>query len=423
MKKYIKNTIWFSADRVIRAILQLLGIILIIRYLGPTVYGELSYAISIIAILAPVVMLGMEGVILRELSVDESDTDKIILNTLLMGGGASVLSIICCIFIGYTGQEGKYFWLVLLLSLGYLTQPFLVFDLFFQSESESFYVACASAIQGTISLLLKIILIIMEADIYAFAAIIVFEQFFLVSLLIYVYVRRYGLKFVSEHPNRIFMRSMFKESWPLLLSGILVAVYMKIDQVIIFNMIGASELGKYSAALRISESWYFVALAISSSFMPALMRHKSTSPAAYLRYLEVMYMSVIWIGIVACIVVFIANDWIIEIIYGPEYSDSALILQIHIWAAAIASVGIAKGRFMLVEGIQFLSLYYTAVAVILNVSLNIVFVPEYGIRGAAYAALLTQVASVLLLPMAHPVDRRSTWLFIRCLLLRYSKNI
>ena len=57
------------------------------------------------------------------------------------------------------------------------------------------------------------------------------------------------------------------ESWPLLLSGISIMVYMKIDQIMLGQILGDESVGIYSAALRISEIWYFIPMISSLPMM------------------------------------------------------------------------------------------------------------------------------------------------------------
>ena len=50
-----------------------------------------------------------------------------------------------------------------------------------------------------------------------------------------------------------------------------IAIYMKIDQVMIKQMLGADQVGLYAAAVRLSEVWYFIPIVITASVFPAII--------------------------------------------------------------------------------------------------------------------------------------------------------
>jgi O-antigen/teichoic acid export membrane protein len=66
-----------------------------------------------------------------------------------------------------------------------------------------------------------------------------------------------------------------------LLSGIAIMIYMKIDQIMLGQMVGDEAVGIYSAAVRISEVWYFVPIAIVASVFPAILEAKKRSETQY----------------------------------------------------------------------------------------------------------------------------------------------
>ena len=69
-------------------------------------------------------------------------------------------------------------------------------------------------------------------------------------------------------------RSLLRDSWPLILSGVLVSIYVNIDQVMIKHMIDEQAVGLYAIATRLSTAWYFIPIAITSSMFPAILNAK-----------------------------------------------------------------------------------------------------------------------------------------------------
>ncbi len=123
-------------------------------------------------------------------------------------------------------------------------------------------------------------------------------------------------------------KSLLKDSWPLILSGIVVSIYMKIDQVMIKEMLGNREVGQYAVAVRLSELWYFIPMVISSSLFPAIVNAKKISEELYYKRLQKLYDLMVWIAISIAIPMTFLSDWIVNLLYGVQYSESADVLKI-----------------------------------------------------------------------------------------------
>jgi PST family polysaccharide transporter len=69
---------------------------------------------------------------------------------------------------------------------------------------------------------------------------------------------------------------------------------------------------------------------------------------------------------------------------------AASILSIIAWSTVFVFVGVASGRWFLVENLQRLLLYRTVIGAIINVALNVILIPRYGAIGASLATLASQ---------------------------------
>jgi O-antigen/teichoic acid export membrane protein len=90
------------------------------------------------------------------------------------------------------------------------------------------------------------------------------------------------------------------------------------------------------------------------------------------------------------------SDWIVTFLYGEAYSKAGDVLMIHIWAGVFVGLGVASSKWFVNENLQLYSFYRTLSGAILNIGLNYILIPIYGVIGAAIATLLSQfVASYL----------------------------
>lgn len=162
---------------------------------------------------------------------------------------------------------------------------------------------------------------------------------------------------------------LLSDSWPLALSSMAIMVYMKIDQIMLGQMIGDEAVGIYSAALRFSEIWYFIPMTIVASVFPAILEAKIQNEELYYLRLQQLYNLMIMISLPIAIVMTFLSDWIVTIVFGVDYEQAGLVLAIHIWASIFVFLGVAGGQWYIAENKLVLSLQRAFVGAISNIFL------------------------------------------------------
>jgi PST family polysaccharide transporter len=157
------------------------------------------------------------------------------------------------------------------------------------------------------------------------------------------------------------------------------------------QMLGAREVGLFSAALRISEAWYFVPMAIANSAMPAIIEAKAISEALYHERLRKLFRTMTFMAYAIAIPVTIFAQEMITMLYGPAFMQSGLVLTIHIWAGVFVALGVARGAWILSEGLTRYSFATTIIGASINIVMNYFLIPIYGIKGAAVATVVAQI--------------------------------
>ena len=172
-------------------------------------------------------------------------------------------------------------------------------------------------------------------------------------------------------------------------------LYMRIDQIMIKEMLGEREVGLYSAAIRLSEAWYFVPTIITTSLFPAIVNAKKTSEKLYHERLQRLYTTLVWMAIAVAVPMTFFSDWLITLLYGEAYKDAGQVLIIHIWAGVFVSIGVASGSWFTGENLQHYAFYRTLLGAIINVILNLTLIPNFGLIGAAIATVIAQSMAAL----------------------------
>jgi O-antigen/teichoic acid export membrane protein len=392
-KKYFKNTSWLFTEKILRILISFVVTVLLVRYLGPEQFGLLSYAISFYGLFSAISILGLESISIRELVKYPGRRDNILGSAFLLrliGGIATIILIALTLFI--SGEPADISILILIISTSAIFQSFSVIDYYFRAEVKAKYSVYVMMASVLFTSLLKILLIILEAPLIYFAIVFSVEFFATAAGFLLVY-KHTNFKIINWKFHKETAVNLLKDSWPLILSGLVVAIYTKIDQVMIKNMLDSKELGYYAAAVRLSEAWYFIPVALTNSLFPAIVNAKKLSNKFYFNRIQKLYDILAWMAIIIAVPVSIFSRDIINIIFGNEFLSAAPVLTIYIWAGVAVFLGVASSQYLITENFTKLSFFRTLIGMVINVILNLVLIPKYGIIGAAYATLISYSAA------------------------------
>jgi len=389
LRKYLANTSWLMVERIFRMVVMLFVGIYIARYLGPENFGLLSYALSFSGLFLALATLGLDGIVVRELVKEPEQRDKLLGTAFwLKLGGTAIMWIMITAVAPVMGHDTQTNILIAICALAAVFQAFNVIDFNFQAEVRSRYVVHAQLIQLVISSTVKLIFIAIEAPLAWFAWAFCLDALLLASGLVVMYWRKSGNPFYWKWNLQIAAK-LLRNCWPLILSGVVISIYMKIDQVMINTMMGADAVGIYAAAVRLSEAWYFIPVVITSSVFPAIISSKGQDETRYYQQLKKLYNLMAWLAITIALPTSVLAPWIIEILYGAAYAGAASVLAIHIWAGVFVFIGVASGKWLLNENLQIYTMINTSIGAVANVTLNYYLIPLHGITGAATATLVS----------------------------------
>jgi O-antigen/teichoic acid export membrane protein len=181
---------------------------------------------------------------------------------------------------------------------------------------------------------------------------------------------------------------------------------MRIDQVIIKELLGTREVGIYAAAAKISEVWSFIPVIVTNSLFPAILSAKTHDPMVYTERLQRLYSVMVLAALAIALPVTLLSDWIVQILYGYAYRDAGPALMIHVWGGVFVALGTASSTWLLSENLQHIALYRTLFGAIANLALNMALIPRYGIVGAAIATVAGYMLAGFIFDLFHGKTRR-----------------
>ena len=382
-RKYFANTSWLMGERILRMAVSLFVGIFVARYLGPERYGLLSYANSFVGIFIVLGTMGLDDIVVRELVKKPEQQEKILGSSFLLKlVGTLLMWMAILAAVPFTKNDFQTNILIIIIAFGAVFQAFNVIDFSFQAKVKSKFIVHAQFVQLIISSIVKIILVVNETPLIWFASVYCLDAIVLAMGLIFVYF---------YNGNNIFhwkwsfetSKYLLRDSWPLMFAGVVVSVYMKIDQVMIKEMLGAKEVGLYAAAVKLSEAWYFLPLAITSSLFPAIVNAKLYQKEDYFQRLQKLYDLMVWLAVAIALPTAILSPWIVAFLYGNEYLESSSVLNIHIWSGIFVFLGVASSKYLLAENYIKKTFYRTFVGALLNIIMNYYLIGIMGIKGAA----------------------------------------
>jgi O-antigen/teichoic acid export membrane protein len=395
-KRYFANTSWLMAERIFRMAVALFVGVYVARYLGPEQFGLLSYASSFVGLFtALATLLGVNNIMVRELVKTPKRRDELLGTAFWLKAGSTILVWMgIAAAIPFTHNNAQTNTMIIIIAFALVFQAFNVIDINYQAEVKSKYMVYAQFVQITVSSVIKLVFIVIKAPLIYFAWVFLIDAVVLAIGLVAMYLKNTGKVWYWKWSWKT-AEELLSDSWPLILSGIAITIYMKIDQVMIKEMLGAEEVGYYAAAVRLSEAWYFIPIAITSSVFPSIINAKKQGEKLYYQRLQKLYNLMAWLAAAIALPTTFLAPLIIKVLFGEAFLPASGVLSIHIWAGVFVFLGVACSKWFILENYIKKNLYRASIGMISNVILNIILIPLYGIYGAAVATLIGHVAANL----------------------------
>lgn len=417
--KVLNNVSWLFADRILRMVAGLLITVWLARYLGTEKFGLLNYATAFVALFGALATMGLNGIVVRDL-VKEPETANTVLGTafVLQFLGGIIAFSLAVLTINILRPDNELLRLmVIIFSFALLFRGSEVVKYWFESQVQSKYVVWVENCIFLVFVLIKVILIILHANLVTFAWAALAEGIVTASAMLGVYIWR-GNSLLNWRAKYLQAKKLIIDSWPLILSSLAIMAYMRIDQIMIGQMLGDEAVGVYSAAVRICEVWYFVPVGIVASVFPSIIEAKKHSEKLYDLRLQKLYDLMVVISLLVAVPMTFLSEWFVVMAFGKEYKEAGLLLSINIWAGIFVSLGTASGKWFLVENLSSLMFYRTLWGALINIALNFLLIPRYGVLGAVIATFVSYSVAGFWFDLFNLNTRELFFMKVRAIFLR-----
>ena len=420
--RVINNATWIIVCKIIQSAIGLLIGIFTARYLGPTNYGIINYAASIVAFVTPIMQLGFRNTLVQEI-VNNSDQEGRIIGTSLI---LCFISSLCCIlgvglFVGIANYGEKEVIIVCLLySLSLIFQAFEMIQYWYQAKLLSKYTSIVSIIAYLTVSIYKIFLLVSGKGVYWFALSQALDFLIIAILLVLIYkkISKQKLSFSFAVGKKMFSVSKY-----YILSAVMVTTFNHIGSIVLKVFMDETAVGYFSAAANCVNITGFIFNAVIDSVRPSILEVREHNIQIYQSRIVQLYSVVITGTIMQSIIILLFSNVIINALYGAEFSSSAALLRVMCWMAVFSYLGTIRNIWILAEGKQKYLWIINLFGAVFNVLTNIILISILGTIGAAISAVATQVFTNVILCFLMPSFRENARFMIKGVNPKYSFNV
>ena len=408
--KYINNLLWLLFDYALRLVGGYFIAIWLAREIGPANYGIYNYAIANASILAAIAVAGLHGVAIKFL-VENKQAHHEYMGTIFWIRLAAALVSYLFLF-GYLYFNDSTFStkaiLSLIIGIKVFFTPLSVIELYFESIVKSKFRVISRNIAYAIRSIFVVLFILFKWPLLVLAFIVLVEELLGVAWLLFFYGKNNKSIFKWVF-NKAYAKSMMAEAWPMVISSAGAILYMKIDQVMVVELLNETEGGYYAVAVKISELFSFIPGLIIGTFFPAIIESKQRSEAEYELKMRKLILLMLAIASTLGLGIYFFAYEIVFYSFGEAFLQSLPIIKIHIWSLVLSFTATVLSRWLIVEKLTRFSILRHSLGMIVNVLLNFILIPKYGGVGAAYASIVSLFCAVFLFAV---LDKK-TFVFLK----------
>ncbi len=390
---------------------------LMARYLGPSNFGIINYAASIVMFAVPIMQLGLQSTLVQEI-VDRPEKEGETLGTALcLNVTAAIASIAGVVSFAMLVNHGESVTIIVcgLYSLNLIFQAVRMINYWFQSKLMSKYTSVVTLIAYMLVSIYRIVLLMTRQSIYWFAVSQALDYMLIAVALLVLYKKLGGqkLSFSKSRAKELLAKSRY-----YIVSAMMVTIFAQTDKIMLKLMLGNEATGVYSAAAACAGLTSFVFVAIIDSARPTIIKSKSTDQALFENNMSLLYAVIIALALLQSVFITVFAKWIIAILYGAAYTASVDVLRLIVWYTTFSYIGAVRDVWILAENKHRYLWIINLSGAVTNVVLNICLIPVWGMMGAAFASLCTQIfTNVILGFMMRPI-RPNNVLMLKGLHLR-----
>ena len=392
----VRNSIYLLTERFTNALSSFLTMVIAANLLSITEFGEYTYNTAVFGILAPIVFFGLNGLLVKRL-IESGDVASVILNaTLVRFIAFLVVAVALVIFAALSSS------ISLLLLIALFACIFQTFEAYNQAFQRN-YITVFVRISVTVTFLVIKLFLLWHGDVEKQGILMVFvgEFFLYFSVGFWVSTKlRVNLSLINLQEIKILVSgSVF-----LLASGFAEILNLRIDQVMIAEYIGSEAVGQYSVGVRFIEFSVMFAAAIAAAYYPKLAALQR-SDAEF--YAGIRMINLVMLVLATCfiVVLYFLGPTLISIFFGNGFDEAKIVMLYLLPCVYLLFFRVVISKWIVATGTYWYSLFSHSFGAIVNIILNLLLLPIWGITGAVVASLISYFVACWIALIFHPKTR------------------
>ncbi len=381
---------WYLTEKLVRLVGAFLIGAWVARYLGPTQYGALAFALALVATLGFLASWGIESLAVRDVVQHPGRASQIVSTYFFLRlGGAMAVPLLAFGFLLWSHRDDTELMVItLVLSLGVLLSTFEVADCWLQARHRPRSTSLIRMGGFLVGAIAKAALVLGHASLIWFACAAVAESAF-IAWAYWTILQREGIRISPRQWDSLELRRLFLDGKAMVLSGLTVVIYSKIDVLAIGTLISKEALGPYAIAASMCGAWNMIGISLAQAYAPHIAAARMHDASAYLPTLRRFMVLMLAVSVAGSLLLASLSTWIFDILLGPAYARGADIFSILVWSSVPVFLGVATSQIIVNEKLYWLSFARTALGAVVSLGLIVPIATRYGVEGVAVLVILS----------------------------------
>lgn len=386
------NSSWYLSEKLLRLAGAFLVSTWVARYLGPQQFGTLAFAMGLVAMIGFLGSLGLESLVVRDL-VQHPERESRIASSYfsLRLAGAALVPLIACGYVAVTSPGDRELLLVVgILASGVLFTSFDVVDCVLQARHEARAASLIRAGAFLAGAVAKCALVLAGAPLAGFALASLLEL--LVAAWMYrLLMKRLGVEVSLRKADRGEARGLLVDGRAMILSGLTVIIYSKIDLLVVGELVSKEALGSYAIAAAMCGAWNMLGTSLTQAYAPHISATRAVDSGRYISLLRRFLLVMLGSSVAGSLLLATMSPWIFDFLLGPAYAEGGKLFSLLVWSSVPVFLGVATSQIIVNEKLYWLSLLRTGLGMVTMLAL---IVPALAF-GASGVAVLVVISSAV----------------------------
>lgn len=412
MSNIFKNASWYLLERTIRLAGAFLVGAWVARYLGPERYGTFAYATALIATLGFLASWGIESLVIRDLVQAPQRQQQIVSTYFLVriSGAFAVPGIAMGFLLWSHPGESELLLVSIVLSVAMLLSSMDVADCWLQAQQRSSATSLIRLVGFLVGAVAKCVLILVGAPLVWFAATNALEST-VIAIAYWFLLRKGGVKVALGNWDFSEVKRLLLDGKTMMLSGLTVVIYSRLDVLAIGGLISKEALGPYAMAASMCGAWNMVGMSVVQAWAPHISAAKTTGTTQYVEVLRRFLLACLLMSVAGSLAIAGMATFIFDQLLGPAYAAGGKILSILVWSSVPVFLGMATSQIIVNDRLYWVSLFRTSLGMLISLAIMAPAALKFGVNGVAVVVIGSGCMATLAILFSRPARQTIAQIF------------